>query len=180
MTSDVCADRGEAVDQADAQAVHRQPAGPGAAPTHLDSPGCRESYFPLYGYSTPELYTLNLLHCLLLSPSSTPSSGKIVSPAWMHPVTWRQVTEEINRKVANKVVIGVGLVLALHDILDIGESFVHPGDSASHTKVGLGSPHPPKPQQFSFIWVFLHPEELSSLGQIRRSESPPTPPADSE
>ena len=35
-------------------------------------------------------------------------------------------------------------------------------------------------QQYSFISVLLPPEELSSLGQIRRSESPPTPPADSE
>ena len=35
-------------------------------------------------------------------------------------------------------------------------------------------------QHLSFISVFPPPEELSSLGQIRRSESPPTPPADSE
>jgi len=46
-----------------------------------------------------------------------------------------QVAEEINRKVANKVVVGLGLCLALYDITDIGKSFVFPGDSATHTKV---------------------------------------------
>ena len=48
-----------------------------------------------------------------------------------------QVAEEINRKVANKVVVGLGLCLALYDITDIGKSFVFPGDSATHTKVLL-------------------------------------------
>ena len=46
-----------------------------------------------------------------------------------------QVTEEINKKVANKVVVGLGLCLALYDITEIGESFIFPGDSATHTKV---------------------------------------------
>ena len=46
-----------------------------------------------------------------------------------------QVTEEINRKVANRVVVGLGLCLALYDITEIGESFIFPGDSATHTKV---------------------------------------------
>ena len=45
--------------------------------------------------------------------------------------------DEINRKLANKVMIGLGLCLALWDVIEIGESFVFPGDSASHTKVGL-------------------------------------------
>ena len=46
-----------------------------------------------------------------------------------------QVTEEINKKVANRVVVGLGLCLALYDITEIGESFIFPGDSATHTKV---------------------------------------------
>lgn len=46
-----------------------------------------------------------------------------------------QVKDEINRKLANKVMIGLGLCLALWDILEIGDSFIFPGDSASHTKV---------------------------------------------
>ena len=40
--------------------------------------------------------------------------------------------------MANKVVVGLGLCLALYDITDIGKSFVFPGDSATHTKVLLG------------------------------------------
>ena len=39
--------------------------------------------------------------------------------------------------MANKVVVGLGLCLALYDITDIGKSFVFPGDSATHTKVLL-------------------------------------------
>merc|ERR1712096_572093 len=46
-----------------------------------------------------------------------------------------QLTDEINRKLSNKVMINVGLCLSLHDILEIGESFLFPGDGASHTKV---------------------------------------------
>jgi DNA-directed RNA polymerase III subunit RPC8 len=45
------------------------------------------------------------------------------------------VRDELNKKLANKVVFGLGLCLALYDILEIGESFVFPGDSATHTKV---------------------------------------------
>ena len=45
------------------------------------------------------------------------------------------MTEEINKKVANRVVVGLGLCLALYDITEIGESFIFPGDSATHTKV---------------------------------------------
>ncbi|CAB4067038.1 RPC8 [Lepeophtheirus salmonis] len=43
--------------------------------------------------------------------------------------------EEINRKVSNKVVLNVGLAVCLFDILEIGDSFVFPGDGASHTHV---------------------------------------------
>ena len=60
---------------------------------------------------------------------------------WRHSLSGHraahQVAEEINRKVANKVVVGLGLCLALYDITDIGKSFVFPGDSATHTKVLL-------------------------------------------
>jgi len=46
-----------------------------------------------------------------------------------------QLKEEINKKLANKVLINVGLCLSLYDIVEIGESFLFPGDGASHTKV---------------------------------------------
>ncbi|XP_046845404.1 DNA-directed RNA polymerase III subunit RPC8-like [Xenia sp. Carnegie-2017] len=45
------------------------------------------------------------------------------------------VTNELNKKLANKVVYNVGLCIALHDIIDIGDSFVLPGDGASCTPV---------------------------------------------
>ena len=64
---------------------------------------------------------------------------------WRHSLSGHraahQGAEEINRKVANKVVVGLGLCLALYDITDIGKSFVFPGDSATHTKV--------------LLWIFM-------------------------
>ena len=41
-----------------------------------------------------------------------------------------------------QVVHKVGLCIALHDILDVGESYVIPGDGASHTKGIPTLPHP--------------------------------------
>merc|ERR1712126_451199 len=46
-----------------------------------------------------------------------------------------QVTDELNRKLANKVLLNVGLCLSLYDILEIGDSFIFPGDGSSHTRV---------------------------------------------
>ena len=46
-----------------------------------------------------------------------------------------QLTDEINRKLANRVLLNVGLCLSLYDILEVGESFLHPGDGSCHTKV---------------------------------------------
>ncbi|TGZ52274.1 DNA-directed RNA polymerase III subunit RPC8 isoform X1 [Temnothorax longispinosus] len=45
------------------------------------------------------------------------------------------VTDELNRKLANKVYKDVGLCITLHDITKIEESYIFPGDGASHTKV---------------------------------------------
>ncbi|KZC08239.1 DNA-directed RNA polymerase III subunit RPC8 [Dufourea novaeangliae] len=45
------------------------------------------------------------------------------------------ITDELNRKLANKVYLNVGLCIALHDITKIEESYIFPGDGASHTKV---------------------------------------------
>lgn len=42
--------------------------------------------------------------------------------------------EELNRRFANKVVLNVGLVICLHDILEIGESYIYCGDGAIHTR----------------------------------------------
>ena len=45
------------------------------------------------------------------------------------------ITDELNRKLANKVYLNVGLCIALNDITKIDESYIFPGDGASHTKV---------------------------------------------
>lgn len=45
------------------------------------------------------------------------------------------VTEELNKKLANKVVYNVGLCICLYDIVKLEDSYIFPGDGASHTKV---------------------------------------------
>uniref|UniRef100_A0A1A8G3P9 DNA-directed RNA polymerase subunit n=1 Tax=Nothobranchius korthausae TaxID=1143690 RepID=A0A1A8G3P9_9TELE len=45
------------------------------------------------------------------------------------------VAEELNKKLANKVVYNVGLCICLYDITKLEDSYIFPGDGASHTKV---------------------------------------------
>lgn len=45
------------------------------------------------------------------------------------------VSVELNRRFANKVVYNVGLCICLFDIIKFEDSFIFPGDGASHTKV---------------------------------------------
>ncbi|KAH0505474.1 DNA-directed RNA polymerase III subunit RPC8 [Microtus ochrogaster] len=45
------------------------------------------------------------------------------------------VAEELNKKLANKVVYNVGLCICLFDITKLEDAYVFPGDGASHTKV---------------------------------------------
>ncbi|KFB51302.1 AGAP012122-PA-like protein [Anopheles sinensis] len=47
------------------------------------------------------------------------------------------VRDEINRKLANKVLLNVGLCIALKDIVKLGDSIILPGDGASHTEVNF-------------------------------------------
>ncbi|XP_033118101.1 DNA-directed RNA polymerase III subunit RPC8-like [Anneissia japonica] len=65
------------------------------------------------------------------------------------------VSEVLNKKLANKVVHDVGLCIALHDVTKLEESFIFPGDGASHTKV-------------HFRYVVFHPfmDEIL-IGKIR-------------
>ena len=44
------------------------------------------------------------------------------------------ITEQLNRKIANRVMIDVGLGICLFDILNIQESFIYHGDAETHTK----------------------------------------------
>lgn len=41
----------------------------------------------------------------------------------------------LNKKFANKVVHNVGLCIILFDIIEIGDSYILPGDGSSHTPV---------------------------------------------
>ncbi|KYN39973.1 DNA-directed RNA polymerase III subunit RPC8 [Trachymyrmex septentrionalis] len=65
------------------------------------------------------------------------------------------INDELNRKLANKVYKDVGLCITLHDITKIEESYIFPGDGASHTKV-----------TFRFI-VFRPWMEEILIGRIR-------------
>lgn len=44
------------------------------------------------------------------------------------------LSDELNSRFANKVVLDVGLVICLHDIVEIGESYIYCGDGAIHTR----------------------------------------------
>uniref|UniRef100_A0A8B9R712 DNA-directed RNA polymerase subunit n=1 Tax=Anas platyrhynchos TaxID=8839 RepID=A0A8B9R712_ANAPL len=50
------------------------------------------------------------------------------------------IAEELNKKLANKVVYNVGLCICLYDITKLEDSYIFPGDGASHTKGMLLSP----------------------------------------
>ncbi|XP_067211893.1 DNA-directed RNA polymerase III subunit RPC8 isoform X2 [Linepithema humile] len=65
------------------------------------------------------------------------------------------IADELNKKLANKVYKDVGLCIALYDITKIEESYIFPGDGASHTKV-----------TFRFI-VFRPWMEEILIGKIR-------------
>ena len=47
----------------------------------------------------------------------------------------KAIGEELNTKYANKVVLNVGLCISLWDVTKREESYLLPGDGASHTKV---------------------------------------------
>ncbi|RXG56542.1 DNA-directed RNA polymerase III subunit RPC8 [Armadillidium vulgare] len=57
-------------------------------------------------------------------------------PPWLFGDTLNNaVADELNRKLANKVVLDVGLCIALFDIISLKDSYIFPGDGASHTHV---------------------------------------------
>uniref|UniRef100_A0A8C6XZZ9 DNA-directed RNA polymerase subunit n=1 Tax=Naja naja TaxID=35670 RepID=A0A8C6XZZ9_NAJNA len=58
------------------------------------------------------------------------------------------ITEELNKKLANKVVYNVGLCICLYDITKLEDSYIFPGDGASHTK---GLTNISKFDLFSFV-----------------------------
>ncbi|KAF4080732.1 hypothetical protein AMELA_G00174620 [Ameiurus melas] len=57
-------------------------------------------------------------------------------PPWnFHRQLNDAIAEELNKKLANKVVYNVGLCICLYDITKLEDSYIFPGDGASHTKV---------------------------------------------
>ena len=43
------------------------------------------------------------------------------------------IMEELNERLANNVIIDVGLCIVAYDILTMGQSFIYHGDPATHT-----------------------------------------------
>ncbi|XP_067127811.1 DNA-directed RNA polymerase III subunit RPC8 [Centruroides vittatus] len=57
-------------------------------------------------------------------------------PPWLFHLEQNiAIEKELNRKLANKVMMNVGLCIALFDITKLEESYIFPGDGASHTRV---------------------------------------------
>ncbi|XP_016114182.1 DNA-directed RNA polymerase III subunit RPC8 [Sinocyclocheilus grahami] len=57
-------------------------------------------------------------------------------PPWsFHRQLNEAIAEELNKKLANKVVYNVGLCVCLYDVTKLEDSYIFPGDGASHTKV---------------------------------------------
>jgi DNA-directed RNA polymerase III subunit RPC8 len=45
------------------------------------------------------------------------------------------IEDELNKKLANKVIYQLGLCIALFDIVKMEDSYIFPGDGSSHTRV---------------------------------------------
>nr|XP_032643250.1 DNA-directed RNA polymerase III subunit RPC8 isoform X1 [Chelonoidis abingdonii] len=77
-------------------------------------------------------------------------------PPWQFEMKLNDsIAEELNKKLANKVVYNVGLCICLYDITKLEDSYIFPGDGASHTKV-------------HFRYVVFHPflDEIL-IGEIK-------------
>ncbi len=70
------------------------------------------------------MFNLCRLRCLVrLDPSE-----------WDRPLP-EAVKDALNQRLANTVLHKVGLVVGVFDLLDLGSSFLFPGDGAHHTRV---------------------------------------------
>ncbi|XP_046560323.1 LOW QUALITY PROTEIN: DNA-directed RNA polymerase III subunit RPC8-like [Haliotis rubra] len=57
-------------------------------------------------------------------------------PPWLFNLDQKDaIIETLNKKLANKVVYNVGLCIALWDVQRLEDSYIFPGDGASHTVV---------------------------------------------
>lgn len=59
-------------------------------------------------------------------------------PPWQFHLPLEQaIAQELNRKLANKVMLNTGLCITLYNITQLDDSFIFPGDGAAHTKVNF-------------------------------------------
>ncbi|XP_054160729.1 DNA-directed RNA polymerase III subunit RPC8-like [Oppia nitens] len=59
-------------------------------------------------------------------------------PPHMFAISQKEaITDELNRKLANRVIINTGLCICLSDITKIGKSFLYQSDGATHTLVNF-------------------------------------------
>eukprot|EP00035_Acanthoeca_spectabilis_P040436 m.69901 g.69901 ORF g.69901 m.69901 type:complete len:198 (+) comp9988_c0_seq1:427-1020(+) len=58
-----------------------------------------------------------------------------VMPSHFSETRLKRIEFEINKKYANKVIRNVGLCILLHDLLEVGDSMIYPGDGAAQARV---------------------------------------------
>uniref|UniRef100_A0A673JDF2 DNA-directed RNA polymerase subunit n=1 Tax=Sinocyclocheilus rhinocerous TaxID=307959 RepID=A0A673JDF2_9TELE len=93
-------------------------------------------------------------------------------PPWsFHRQLNDAIAEELNKKLANKVVYNVGLCICLYDITKLEDSYIFPGDGASHTKGDCSSQRLSVSSTSSF--------SLSSCSAFSMCGFPPIPGRDS-
>lgn len=47
--------------------------------------------------------------------------------------------KRLNEQFANKIVPDLGLCIIIYDLVDVGASYILPGDGSTHTKVKVNS-----------------------------------------
>ena len=57
-----------------------------------------------------------------------------IPPNLFHLPLEDAISEELNKRLANRVIVNVGLCIVLYDIVKLGESFIYQGDGASNTE----------------------------------------------
>eukprot|EP00038_Savillea_parva_P030044 m.75108 g.75108 ORF g.75108 m.75108 type:complete len:197 (+) comp8967_c0_seq2:256-846(+) len=60
-----------------------------------------------------------------------------VMPSHFSEARLKRIELEINKKYANKVIRDVGLCILLHDLLEVGDSMIYPGDGAAQVRVSF-------------------------------------------
>jgi DNA-directed RNA polymerase subunit E'/Rpb7 len=55
-----------------------------------------------------------------------------VHPPTHTPALYQVLTEEVDRKYANRVVTDVGLAICLYDFVEVGDAYLYPSDGAAH------------------------------------------------